>query len=303
MKKSHSPVPISIVIPSYGREQALIDTIESLLSLDNTAAEIIVVDQSVSHLPNVAEQLALWHQGNLINLISLPQPSIPRAMNTGLLNASQSIVLFVDDDIKAHEQLVQIHYDAHQHDENLIVAGKVIQPWDEKQTVSDAGHQFNSSEVKYISHFMGGNFSINKDKAIKLGGFDENFIGVAYRFEKEFAGRWANAGYKILFQPTAAIDHLKVPSGGTRKYGEHLTTVQPYHAVGAYYYILISKNTGNKFRKIVNRLLRSVKTRHHLKSPWYIPLTLFAEIRGLIMAQRLARAGPKHINLIGVGDK
>ena len=115
----------------------------------------------------------------------------------------------------------------------MIIAGRIIQPWDKYQKLSDSGHQFNSTEKKYISCFMGGNFSINKQLAIEIGGFDENFIGVAYRFESEFARRWLNAGYSIVFEPAAAIDHLKVDSGGTREYGEHLTTARPFHAVGA----------------------------------------------------------------------
>ena len=294
---SQNPVPISIVIPTYGREQALIDSIESLLALKNKAAEIIVVDQSEYHKPEVMQQLASWHEDDTIKLISLPQPSIPQAMNTGLLTAKQAIILFVDDDIKAHEYLALVHYDSHQQKiQNLIVAGRVIQPWDENQKLIDGGHQFNSIEKKNISHFMGGNFSINKDQAISIGGFDENFIGVAYRFEAEFAQRWINAGYKIQFEPAAAIDHLKVSSGGTREYGEHLTTVQPYHAVGAYYHLLIAGKGENKFLAVLNRLLKSIKTRHHLKRPWYIPLTLIAEIRGLTMARSLAKAGPRFIN-------
>ena len=296
MKNSGRSIPISIVIPTYGREQALIDTISSLLDLEEKPAQIIVADQSMSHQPDVTQQLAVWHQDELINLLSLPEPSIPHAMNTGLLHATQAIVLFVDDDIKAHQHFVKIHYEAQQQTQNLIVAGKVIQPWDEKQKLTDAGHQFNSAEKKFISHFMGGNFSINKHQAINLGGFDENFIGVAYRFESEFAERWVNAGNQILFEPAAVIDHLKVTSGGTRKYGEHTTTVQPFHAVGAYYYLLISKNTDNKPSAILKRLVQSVTTRHHLKRPWYIPVTLLAEIRGLIMARRLAKAGPEYIN-------
>ena len=296
MKNANSSVPISIVIPTYGREQPLIDTLESVLTLEQKPAQVIVVDQSVSHQPQVEQQLQQWHQENQITWLKLSEPSIPHAMNSGLIEASQATVLFLDDDIKAHKTLLKAHNLAHQQTQNLIVAGRIIQPWDQKQKLTDAGHQFNSSEKKFISHFMGGNFSINKQQAINLGGFDENFIGVAYRFEAEFAERWLQAGNHILFEPTAVIDHLKVTSGGTREYGEHLTTAQPFHAVGAYYFLLVSKNTDNKWSAILKRLVQSVKTRHHMKRPWYIPLTLVAEIRGLNMARHLAKAGPDYIN-------
>jgi len=40
---------------------------------------------------------------------------------------------------------------------------------------------------------MGGNFSVKRDLALRLGGFDENFVHVAYRFEAEFCDRAISA--------------------------------------------------------------------------------------------------------------
>ena len=300
MNERNKSVPVSIVIPTYGREQVLLNTVNSLLSLPFSADEIIIVDQSPAHDEPTTEQLEKWNQSRIIKLVRLPKPSIPHAMNTGLLQASNSVVLFLDDDIKAHEDLIEAHYKAQSQQSDHIIAGKVIQPWDQQSKFSDDGHQFNSEEQKFINHFMGGNFSIEKDKAIELGGFDENFIGVAYRFEKEFADRWLRAGHKILFDPAAVIDHLKVTSGGTREYGEHLTTINPHHAVGAYYYFLTSPKVCNKQKSICKRLFSSIKTRHHLRRPWYIPVTLIAELRGLFFAKGLAKTGPKYISSISV---
>lgn len=292
---NQNPVPISIVIPTYGRDQALIDTVESLLRMKQSAAEILVIDQSDSHHPDVAQQLDSWNQNTTIRLIAVAEPSIPRALNKGLLEASHPITLFTDDDIRAHDNLARVHYERHQQTPNLIIAGRVIQPWDKNRKLSDDGHQFNSMEAKPVRHFMGGNFSINREQAIALGGFDENFIGVAYRFEAEFAHRWLSAGNRIEFEPAAVIDHLKVSRGGTREYGEHLTTAQPYHAVGAYYYLLVTAKSEKKWQAVLKRFIQSIKTRHHLKRPWYVPVTLIAEIRGLLWARKLARAGPRHI--------
>jgi hypothetical protein len=46
-------------------------------------------------------------------------------------------------------------------------------------------------------------------------------------------------------------------------------------------------------RQILLRPLRAVRTRHHLRRPWWIPLTLIAELRGLLLALRLHRGGAK----------
>ncbi|MDZ4812524.1 MAG: glycosyltransferase, partial [Pseudomonadota bacterium] len=42
---------ISVVIPSYRREQVLLDSIDSLLALERRADEILVVDQTENHRP------------------------------------------------------------------------------------------------------------------------------------------------------------------------------------------------------------------------------------------------------------
>jgi GT2 family glycosyltransferase len=139
---------------------------------------------------------------------------------------------------------------------------------------------------------MGGNFSVPRSTALALGGFDENFMRVAYRFEAEFAHRWRQAGGRIWFEPAACLHHLKDGSGGTRSYGSHLTTWRPDHAVGAYYFSLRSRQWG----ELLSRPWRAVATRHHLRHPWHIIGTWLAEAQGLWWAWRLWRSGPKLID-------
>ena len=66
----------------------------------------------------------------------LPFPSIPRAMNHALLVARYDIVLFLDDDIIPDEGLILAHKELHRatSPENIIVAGRVIQPWQKAST-------------------------------------------------------------------------------------------------------------------------------------------------------------------------
>jgi GT2 family glycosyltransferase len=142
---------------------------------------------------------------------------------------------------------------------------------------------------------VGCNFSVKRSIALALGGFDENFVQVAYRFEAEFAGRALARGERILFEPAASIHHLKEHRGGTRAFGQHLTTVRPSHSVGAYYYLFRTKAIRNRFLKMIARAGRSIRTKHHLLHPWWIPLTLLAEIFGFCWAAALAIRGPRLI--------
>ena len=144
---------------------------------------------------------------------------------------------------------------------------------------------------------MGCNFSVRRDVALALGGFDENFVKVAYRFEAEFAYRLRRAGHRIYYQPAACIHHLKVTTGGTRSFGEHLTTVKPDHAVGAYYYSLRTWDGWASLGVFLGRPLRAAMTRHHLRRPWWIPATLIAEITGMLWALALYLRGPRYLPL------
>jgi GT2 family glycosyltransferase len=287
-------LPITIAIPTYCREQVLVETIQSLLRLDPRAAEIVVLDQTPEHTQQTDAMLRGWNEEGQIRWLRLPEPSIPGAINRGLLEARQDIVLFLDDDIVAFPDLAGAHFKAHGNDSGLI-AGRVLQPWDgDISSASWAAKRFASTESREIDEFMGGNFSLRRHEALQLGGFDENFVRVAYNAEREFADRWRLAGRKIHFFPQAAIRHLKAPAGGTRSFGEHLTTPFPAHTVGAYYYLLRSPLAKGRVREFLRRPLRSVMTRHHLRHPWWIPVTLVAELTGMIWALALHARGPRY---------
>jgi GT2 family glycosyltransferase len=183
------------------------------------------------------------------------------------------------------------------------VAGRVIQPWDEEkpQSLSYRNNNpqdpdnflFNSAEKMFIRRFMGGNVSFRRELLVQCGGFDENFVKVAYRFEAECASRFVAAGNTIFYSPDAAIHHLKVPAGGTREYGEHLTTARPAHSVGRYYYLLVTPGISSRLAGFLGTPFSSVTTRFHLARPWWIPVTLFAELTGMAWALVLKLRGPR----------
>ena len=289
-------VPLSIAIPTYGRNRVLLETLEYLLALPTRASEIIVVDQTPIHDAEAETRLLELTSAGSIRWMRLKKPSIPAAMNRALLAAGCEIVLFLDDDIRPDQNLVAAHFAAHSKTESLLVAGRVLQPWDEGRdfNVEPDFHHFASLKPARIREFMGGNFSVNTNLALRLGGFDENFVRVAYRFEAEFAHRWLNAGWTIAYEPRACLNHLKVDSGGTRAYGHHLTTWWPAHSVGAYYFALRTKAP----REFFTRPVRAVATRYHLRHPWRIPATLFAEFGGMLWAIGLYLRGPKRAESI-----
>jgi GT2 family glycosyltransferase len=284
---------ISIIIPTYGREQILINTIESLLLLRKPGRELLIVDQTLQHDSAVESKLREWSDSKVITWLRCNKPSVMAAMNIGLRHARGRIALFLDDDIDPDSGLIDAHLEGHKqtYEQNryALVAGRVIQPW-----AKERFSPFDAANPAEVEEFMGGNFSVDRVLAISLGGFDQNFRYAAYQYEREFADRLRASGARILYWPSAVIHHLKATEGGVRSYGSHLTTWRPGHSLGAYYYIFTSKE--KRTQRIVKRLVHSIKTRFHLTHPWYVPPTLVAEFTGLFLASILWSKGPQLIH-------
>lgn len=287
---------LTVVIPTFQRENVLTDTIAAVLS--SKPAELLIIDQTERHTATVEERLTRWERQGAIRWIRIERPSIPAAMNEGLRRATHDLVLFLDDDVLPEPDLLAAHLEAHRQTRAAVVAGRVVQPWHEStRPASDAEFSFDSTRQAWVDSFMAGNFSIRKDVALGLGGFDENFVRVAYNFEKEFAYRLLRGGHRIYFEPKACIRHLKAADGGTRAFGQHLTTARPAHSVGAYYCILRTWSGWSSASRLLGRPMRAVITRHHLRHPWWIPSTVMAEMGGMAWALVLAAKGPKLLAL------
>jgi GT2 family glycosyltransferase len=292
----HKVLSLSIVIPTYRREQVLLNTIDDLLPLMGKAgfdSELILVDQTLRHDGNTGRKLRQFHRAGKIRWVRPDVPHITRSMNLGVCQAKGSIVLFLDDDIVPSRGLLTGHVDAYRKQPAAwAVAGQVLQPWDEPERVSYAARggpihryldfPFYSVEGAFVENAMAGNLSVRKQRFIQLGGFDENFTPpVASRFESEFAKRLVRQGGRIWFEPAASIRHLRVSTGGTRTGGNHLTSISPVHGAGDYYYACRCAKGGERLNYILKRPFREIRTKFHLKHPWYIPLKLVGEVRAL----------------------
>jgi GT2 family glycosyltransferase len=284
---------LGVAIPTYRRGQVLIDTIEFLVSLPAAPREILILDQTESHDAATQAALSKFVSAGLVKWMRLPFPSITCAMNAGLRASTCDLLLFLDDDIRPDPELVSSHLRAHASHPGWIVAGRVLQPWHAGRfDQGERDFRFNSELSREVPDFMGGNFSVDRLAALKVGGFDENFVRVAYRFEAEFALRWRRAGGRIWYESSAVIHHLKESTGGTREFGDYLRTAVPAHSVGEYYFSIASRPPG-WWRTLFVRPLRAVMTRHHLRRPWWIPVTLVAEFGGIVWALLLTLRGPR----------
>lgn len=291
---------ISIAIPTYQREQVLIDTLGYLLALAEPADEILIVDQTKAHMLATAEALGSLNEVGRIRWLRLPHPSICAAMNRALQEARGELILFLDDDIVPGNQLVAAHRTRYADPSVCAVVGQILQPGQEvtrgargfggKGIWRDLEFPFNSDMPAVIHNCMAGNLSLRRSLAIEAGGFDEFFDGVAYRFETEFCRRFIRKAGKIVYEPAAMIRHLQAVRGGTRTYGNPLTSASPAHSAGEYYFALKESAGLEQLSYVVWRMWRSVRTRFHLTHPWWIPVKLTGELRGLLKAFKRSRS-------------
>jgi len=288
---------ITIAIPTYNRGAILVRTLESLLAIG--ADELLIVDQTREHSPDVDARLRAWEAEGRVRIVRLPQPSIPHAMNVALREANHDRVLFLDDDSAPAHGCLDAHERALDQPGVWAVVGQVLQPgeapehFDEsalrRGALPDLEFRFNHDTACDVQNVIACNLSVLRERALSIGGFDENYVAVAYRFETDFALRVVAAGGRVRFEPTASVHHLKIPTGGVRAYGDHRTSVSPAHSVGDYYFAL--RHVPRFGSYALQRLRRNVMTRFHVTHPWTIPGKLIGETRGVLLALRLRRKG------------
>ncbi len=308
--------PLSIVIPTFNREQVLVDTVNALLPLmeelyhiqGGDRCELLLIDQTPRHEPGTESRLSELADAGRLRWLRLAKPNLTGAMNRGLLEAHGELVLYIDDDIIPAPALLIGHLQAHaQNPQAWAVVGQVLQPDQRPETHPhrprgsalwrDLDFAFNGTEPAWIENVMAGNLSLKRERALALGGFDERFPPpVASRFETEFAKRLVVAGGRIYFAPEASIHHLAAASGGTRSRGSHLTSASPRYGVGDCYYALRCGRGWDRVWYLLRKPFREVRTRFHLRHPWWIPVKLVGEVRALGKALKLSQEPPQLIH-------
>jgi GT2 family glycosyltransferase len=220
----------SIVIPTLNRESVLCETLESILEVAENSGlvEIIVVDQSKTHLSETVQRLEILAKNSLLQYHQVDFRGTTKARNYGTSLAKGDIVIFLDDDVFLCSAFVQAHLKVYHNPEIAGVAGCVIHKGEIKLAECDldpssmarvkSGKQalFNLSFAYQAKWARGCNMSFRREWIYKAGGFDENFYGVAVGEEPEFCHRLLMAGGHILYAPEAEVFHRADLEGGSR---------------------------------------------------------------------------------------
>ena len=145
---------ISVIIPTYAREEPLRDTLEDVLKQDYPAFEVLVVDQTPTHKPQIQAYLEQLVCDRKISWFRVTWASLPGARNYGVRRASGEIILFIDDDVQMPAGCLKAHARNYlEHTDIGAVAGRVFDrmklaeklKWEEDAGHSRRGDAVNSS--------------------------------------------------------------------------------------------------------------------------------------------------------------
>ncbi|MEB3196895.1 MAG: glycosyltransferase family A protein [Candidatus Sericytochromatia bacterium] len=302
-----TPPRLAVAIPTYMRGDVLIATLKQVLQQQPPADEVLVIDQTPAHLPEVAAQLQAWADREALRWIRQSPANLPAARNRALRETRCEAVVFIDDDVVLEPGFLAAHRAALADPGVDAVAGKVVQARGWNHPKPPAGgwpreldyfyFQLDSdTPARGIANFPGGNHAIRVNTARRLGGYDEAFVGWAFREESDMALRLYRAGGLIVYEPQAALLHLAAPAGGCRIDQPQQAPPEWQIAFPALYFLCKHFPLRRNFwYEVCLRSLRKYCLRRQiLRAPWRLPGAFAAYGLALWRAWRLARPHHHH---------
>ncbi|HEY4127924.1 MAG TPA: glycosyltransferase family 2 protein [Gammaproteobacteria bacterium] len=211
-------VKVSLIIPSYNREELLVSSLRCAFAQDYPDLEILLIDQTKVHTPETEAFFAANH-GRFTH-VRPDFASVTKARNEGLRRAKGEIIIFIDDDVSFEPDFISAHVAAHA-DGTQLVQGRVTEHGSKRPSqptwLDDSLHfkgGDNYDRDGKTNNITGCNFSIRREVIERIGVFDENFKGVSVREESDYARRAYKAGLSFKFSAAAALFHHKSASGG-----------------------------------------------------------------------------------------
>lgn len=305
-------INLSIVIPTIGRKQDLLNTIRDLTNqnLDKDNWECLIITQSEIDIESIRE-IVLKNKIHL-KVFYLEQPNASLARNIGLIEAKGEIVLFLDDDlIIENRSFLNNHLRHYLNNDNCGVVGQVTDitkkvrndrhKWSYKKRVGWLYFPNNYNNEALVLNGGAGNLSVNKKMAIKTGGMDINYEKGAHREESDFCLRLTKKYGLMKFDPEASAIHIGSKTGGCRTWGMN-TGIHPlHHIIGEWYFIF----NGLKHRTILIRdlhhhfaalFLRQIFNEKNRKNPVAILLAIFKSLYGFILSLPKVLKEPKTLD-------
>lgn len=213
---------VCVVIVSWQRPQYVRSCLRSLSALSLGPREIVVVDASSDDETRLVV-------ANFPGVTHVPFPEgagrMTRSRNIGLLHASSDIIAFIDDDTVVRDGWLEGIRAPFREQEVGAVAGRTCNghPGESAEGVDNIGRLLPDGQLTGffaadpgdaidVAHGIGANMAFRKQVLGELGGFRDDFLGVGgVREDTDAFFRVGALGYRIVFSPAGAVNHLGAP--------------------------------------------------------------------------------------------
>ena len=199
-------VPVTVVIPTAGRERLLQRCLESLASCDPRAAEIVVVDQSARAA--VADVVDSFEAVGA-RLVLCQGTGVARGRNDGLRSAVHDLALVTDDDCTVQADWVAEAWRLASLHPGAIVTGRVLPVGDPAAVpstkVDPLPHDFTGEA--HGGALFPNNVVLPRSAVLALGGFDERFGPREAAEDNDFCYRWLKEGRRLVYDPSLTVSH------------------------------------------------------------------------------------------------
>lgn len=206
---------VTVVVPTFNRQDALLETLEALARVDypHDQWEVIIVDDGSTDGSEAA--VRQWAQNHPITVRYIRQENAGRsvARNRGVAEAHGEVLIFIDNDIIVEPDFIQAHAQALADNSNCWILGKVMQS--PKLCRTPFGRYRNALMESYSAAYANDrlsetdgmttqNISMPTADFQRLGGFDLDLIGPE---DWELAWRARQTGTRVLYAPHIQVLH------------------------------------------------------------------------------------------------
>jgi GT2 family glycosyltransferase len=213
---------ISVIVPTYNRENSLLDCLVSVLAQDYLGQmEIIVVDQTPTHSQGVLDFFT--RNRRMITRIEHQEPNLPKARNTGAAAAQGELLTFVDDDVFLPPYTLTSLARHFRGTTLKAVTGLVLSEADRNGSLRAYARQFGSTSVEEaqgpvrVGGFISALMMVSAKVVRAVGGFDP-LLGLltptAYGEDDDFCCRLRRAGVPMWIDPSVRVVHRDHLAGG-----------------------------------------------------------------------------------------
>ncbi len=195
-------------------------------------AELIVVDQSEPAVRDATAGFIASLRDPRVRHLRRDPPGLPAARNVGVAASRGAVVLFLDDDVVLHRGCLAAHLCRYRDPTVGGVVGRIVErrlrpnAWRTTNAIGRGGRIHTNLEGPDrvdVATLKGANMSLRRAALLEAGPFDEGFGGTALLEDADGSVRVRRCGWRLCYEPDAAVDHLHVASGGVRV-GDALAT-------------------------------------------------------------------------------